>query len=125
MPDVDAIVTDEESIVAGGPVMQAWHGLRVAQRHQTMSSLGLSRRLPGITGRMSIHPAGRHRPWLHRGARTRLPRTRAPRIPATGEDQSTWLWLLRRGRRMLYLPDVRTVTIEHPPAKRLLPATAS
>ena len=57
MPEVGAIMTDEESIVAGGPVMEAWHGLRVARRHQAMSSLGLSRRLPGITGRMSIHPA--------------------------------------------------------------------
>ena len=58
MPEIDAVVTDEESIVAGGPVMQAWHSLRVAQRHQTMSSLGLSRRLPGVTGRMSIHSVG-------------------------------------------------------------------
>ena len=57
MPEVGAIMTDEERIVAGGPVMEAWHGLRVARRHQAMSSLGLSRRLPQITGRMSIHPA--------------------------------------------------------------------
>ena len=40
----------------------------------------------------------------------------------TGEDKSTWFWLLRRGRAMLYLPDVRVVTIEHPPARWLLPA---
>ena len=57
MPEVGAIMTDEERIVAGGPIMEAWHALRVARRHQAMSSLGLSRRLPGITGRMSIHPA--------------------------------------------------------------------
>jgi glycosyltransferase Alg8 len=126
MPEVDAIVSDEESIVAGGALMQAWHGLRVAQRHQTMSSLGLSRRLAWSSGGMSIHPAavatdpdfiaalehgdlehGRHG-HDHR---------------STGQDRSTWLRLLRRGRRMLYLPDVRTVTIEHAPARRLLPAT--
>jgi glycosyltransferase Alg8 len=40
----------------------------------------------------------------------------------TGEDKSTWFWLLQRGHAMLYLPDVRVVTIEHPPARWLLPA---
>ena len=57
MPDVDAITTDEECIVANGPVMQAWHSLRFAQRHQMMSSMALSRRLLVITGRMSIYRA--------------------------------------------------------------------
>jgi mannuronan synthase len=107
MPDIDALVTDEESIVAGGPVMQAWHGLCVAQRHQIISSLGLSRRLPGITGRMSIHPAGV---------------ATAPNFIAAlehGRVEPT-----RLGRRTLYLPDVRTATIEHGPAKRLLSGTA-
>jgi mannuronan synthase len=37
----------------------------------------------------------------------------------TGEDKSTAYWLLSRGLRMLYVPDVRVVTIEHPPAPDL------
>jgi glycosyltransferase Alg8 len=107
MPEVDAILTDEEGIVAGGPAMHAWRRLRVARRHQTMSSLGLSRRLPGITGGMSIHPAGAA--------------TEPSFIAALERGQ---LEHARRGGRMLYLPDVRTVRIERPPAKRPLSVTA-
>jgi glycosyltransferase Alg8 len=107
MPEVDAIITDEESIVAGGPVMPAWRRLRAARRHQTMSSLGLSRRLPGITGGMSIHPAGAA--------------TEPSFIAALERGQ---LEHARRGGRMLYLPDVRAVRIERPPAKRPLSVIA-
>jgi glycosyltransferase Alg8 len=41
----------------------------------------------------------------------------------TGEDKSTWFWLLNAGYRMLYLPDVQVTTIEHPPSRWLLPAS--
>jgi glycosyltransferase Alg8 len=128
IPEVDAIVTDEESLVAGGPITRASHSLRAAERHQTMSSLGLSRRLPGIAGRISIHPAGvatdpnfiAALEWgpLEQGRRDRNPLL-------TGHDRSTWFWPLRRDRRMLYLPDVRILTIEHPPARRLRSAVAA
>jgi glycosyltransferase Alg8 len=106
--------------------MEAWHGLRVAQRHQTMSSLGLSRRLPGITGGMSIHPVGvatepSFIAALEHGAREHARQRRSS--PQTVDDRSSWLWRLRRGRRMLYLPDVRTVKVEPPPAKRRSVAT--
>jgi mannuronan synthase len=125
MPDVDGIITDEEGIVAGSPVVRAWHSLRAAQRHQTMSSLGLSRRLPLVTGRMSIHPArvATDPSFITSLEQDHLGHARQGRAHLrTGDDQSTWLWLLRRDRRMLYLPDVRTVTIEHPPcaATRLM-----
>jgi glycosyltransferase Alg8 len=41
----------------------------------------------------------------------------------TGEDKSTWFWLLRTGRKMLYLPDVQVTTVEHPPGRWLLPTS--
>jgi glycosyltransferase Alg8 len=41
----------------------------------------------------------------------------------TGEDKSTWFWLLNAGYRMLYLPDVQVTTVEHPPSQWLLPAS--
>ena len=55
MRDVDGITTDEDCLVDGGRVLQAWHQLRFAQRHQLMSSMGLGRRLLAMTGRMSIY----------------------------------------------------------------------
>ncbi|MGH6899519.1 MAG: glycosyltransferase [Geminicoccaceae bacterium] len=126
MPDVDAITTDAACIVAGGPIMQAWHSLRFAQRHQMMSSMGLSRRLLVITGRMAIYRAevATDPGFIDALENDHLDHWRLGRFPLlTGEDRSTWYWLLRRGRRMLYLPDVSVVTIEHPLAQRLLPAT--
>ena len=39
------ITTDEDCVVDGGKVMQAWHELRFAQRHQLMSSMALGRRV--------------------------------------------------------------------------------
>jgi len=126
MPDVDAITTDEECIVANGPIMQAWHSLRFAQRHQMMSSMALCRRLLVVTGRMSIYRAevATDPGFIDVLENDHLDHWRFGRFPLlTGEDKSTWYWLLRKGRRMLYLPDVSVVTIEHPLAKGLLPAT--
>ena len=80
MPDVDGITTDEDCIVAGGAVMQAWHALRFAQRHQLMSSMGLSRRLLAMTGRMSIYRGSvATDPGVHRRDRERLSRSLAAR----------------------------------------------
>ena len=41
----------------------------------------------------------------------------------TGEDKSAAFWLLARGRRTLYVPDVQVLTIEQPPAPDLLRAS--
>ncbi len=125
MPEVDGITTDEDCIVAGSRVMQAWHELRFAQRHQLMSSMGLGRRLLAMTGRMSIYrgSVALDPGFVQAIEDDHLDHWRLGRVKLlTGEDKSTWFWLLRQGRAMLYLPDVRVVTIEHPPARRLLPA---
>jgi glycosyltransferase Alg8 len=51
---------------------------------------------------------------------------RLGRIPLlTGEDKSTWFWLLQRGWDMLYVPDVRVLTIEHPPSRRFVRASSA
>jgi mannuronan synthase len=125
MPDVDGITTDEDCLVAGGRVMQAWHELRFAQRHQLMSSMGLGRRLLAMTGRMSIYrgSVATDPGFIQAIEDDHLDHWRLGRIKLlTGEDKSTWFWLLQHDRAMLYLPDVRVITIEHPPARWLLPA---
>ena len=125
MPEVAGITTDEDCIVADGPLMRAWYELRFAQRHQLMSSIGLSRRLLAMTGRMSIY---RGRVAIDPGfidaiENDHLDHWRLGRIRLlTGEDKSTWFWLLRESRAMLYVPDVRVVTIEHPLSRWFLPA---
>ena len=125
MPDVDGITTDQECVVDGGPVLRPWHALRIVQRHQLMSSLGLGRRLLAMTGRMSIYrgTVATAPDFIEAIENDQLDHRRLGPIKLlTGEDKSTWFWLLQRGRSMLYLPDVKVLTIEHPPARWLLPA---
>lgn len=126
LPEVGGITTDEDCLVESGPILEAWHRLRFAQRHLLMSSMALSRRLLVLTGRMSIfRGAVATDPSFIRAVEAdyidhwRLGRLRL----LTGEDKSTWFWLLNAGYRMLYLPDVQVITVEHPPSRWLLPAT--
>jgi glycosyltransferase Alg8 len=126
LPAVDGITTDEECLVADGPILQAWHSLRFAQRHQMMSSMALSRRLLVLTGRMSICSCtvATNPDFIQTIEHDYFDHWRFGRFPLlTGEDKSTWFWLLRRGRSMLYLPDVQVITVEHPPASGLLLAS--
>jgi glycosyltransferase Alg8 len=126
MPEVGGITTDEDCLVDNGPIMQAWHRLRFAQRHLLMSSMGLSGRLLVLTGRMSIlrGEVATDPSFIEAVESDYIDHWRLGRVQLlTGEDKSTWFWLLNAGYRMLYLPDVQVTTIEHPPARWLLPAS--
>lgn len=119
MPNVGGITTDEDAVVDGNTIVSAWHRLRFAQRHLLMSSMGLSRRLLTMTGRMSvfrveiaIDPS-----FIQQIRDDKIDHWRLGPIKLlTGEDKSTWFWLLARQIDMLYVPDVRVLTIEHPPS---------
>jgi glycosyltransferase Alg8 len=123
MPDLAALTTDEDCVVPRGtPLIRTWHRLRFAQRHLLMASMALSGRLITLTGRMSVLRV-RHATdpgFIDIILNDRLDHWRLGRFRLlTGEDKSTAYWLLRRGLRMLYVPDVRVITIEHPPARGL------
>ncbi|MDX6752539.1 glycosyltransferase [Geminicoccaceae bacterium 1502E] len=118
-PRTGAITTDQDAVVAGGRLQTAWHRLRFAQRHVVMSSLSLSRRLLVITGRMAVYRAAiaTDPRFIARIENDALDHWRLGRVPfLTGEDKSSWSWLLEQGHDMIYVPDVRVTTIEHPPA---------
>jgi mannuronan synthase len=126
LPDVGGITTDEDCVVESGPVLAAWHRLRFAQRHLLMSSMALSRRLLVLTGRMSIlrGEVATDPSFIEAVEADYIDHWRFGRLQLlTGEDKSTWFWLLNAGYRMLYLPDVQVTTIEHPPSQWLLPAS--
>jgi glycosyltransferase Alg8 len=125
-PEVGGITTDEDCVVDNGPVLQAWHRLRFAQRHLLMSSMGLSGRLLVLTGRMSIFRGAiaSDPGFIEAVEADFIDHWRLGRLQLlTGEDKSTWFWLLNAGYRMLYLPDVQVITVEHPPSRWLLPAS--
>ncbi len=122
-PELGGLTTDEEVVWRRGSLFEIWQRLRFAQRHLTMSSLALSRRLLTMTGRMSIFRASiaTDPDFIRVIEQDRLEHWRLGRVPLlTGEDKSTWFWLLERGFAMLYVPDVRVWTLEDPPARSFL-----
>lgn len=126
MPEVAGITTDEDCIVEGGPLITTWHRLRFAQRQILMCSMALSRRLLTMTGRLSLYRAevATDPGFIEQIRDDAIEHWRFGRIKLlTGEDKSTWFWLLEHGRPMLYVPDVRIWTIEHPPPGGFLEAS--
>jgi len=126
LPDVGGITTDEDCVVDSGPILEAWHRMRFAQRHLLMSSMALSRRLLVLTGRMSIvrGSIATDPSFIEAIEEDSIDHWRLGRLQLlTGEDKSTWFWLLEAGHSMLYLPDVQVITIEHPLARWMLPAS--
>lgn len=114
-PKMGALTTDEMPIVVGSYLFSEWLHLRFCQRHLYMCSHSLSRKLLCLTGRFSLY------------------RSEAALAPTfadvlendnlddwlwgrfkflSGDDKSTWYWLLRQGYDLLYIPDVMVHTIE-------------
>jgi mannuronan synthase len=126
MPEVGGLTTDEDAVVDGSWLMRDWHRLRFAQRQILMCSMALSGRLLAMTGRMSMYrvDVATDPDFIERIRDDHLEHWRLGRIKlVTGEDKSTWQWLLEHRWRMLYVPDVRMITIEHPPDRRFVVAT--
>ncbi|MGF1473981.1 MAG: glycosyltransferase [Geminicoccaceae bacterium] len=128
MPSVGGITTDEDCRVRSkNPWLIDWHRLRFVQRHMLMSSLALSKRLMAMTGRLSAFRAeiATDPDFIAIVADDHLEHWRLGRIDfLTGEDKSTWFWLLKKRWDMLYVPDVKVVTIEHPPSERFVSASS-
>ncbi|KPF46092.1 glycosyltransferase [Rhizobium sp. G187] len=117
-PKVGAVTTDEMSDTEGGRLFRDWFDLRFAQRHVMMSSMSLSERVLTLTGRMSIFRASLATdPGFVELVRSDfIDHWRLGRVHfLTGDDKSTWFWLLQRGYKMLYLPDLCSVSIETQP----------
>jgi len=111
-----ALTTDEHAIVAGPEWVQSWHDLRFAQRRLAMESHSLSNKVLTLTGRLSlfrgeiaVNPdliqtieADSLTHWLWGQFRF-----------MSGDDKSTWFWVLRAGWQMMYVPDTSCLTVEN------------
>jgi len=114
--NLQALTTDEKVIVVEGPNwIRTWLNMRFAQRHLAMQSHALSNKVLTLTGRMSVFRAANvvkhdfirtveadyldH--WLWHEFRF-----------LSGDDKSTWYWLLRAGANMYYIPDALVTTVE-------------
>lgn len=116
-PNLQALTTYEKCIVKSGPTwVKKWLAMRFAQRDFTMQSYSLSNKVLTLTGRMSIF-RGLHllnpefiniiendhlKHWLWGDYRF-----------LSGDDKSTWYFLLKMSAEMIYIPDATTITIEY------------
>lgn len=116
-PRMQALTTYELAMVKNGPNwLKKWLDMRFAQRDLTMQSYSLSDKILTLTGRMSIF-RGKHliepgfldivendklTHWLWGEYRF-----------LSGDDKSTWYYLLKHGADMFYIPDALTITIEY------------
>ena len=116
--NVGALTTHEEAIVDDENLFKDWFDLRFHQRQVMMCSMGLSKHVLTLTGRMSIFRANlATHPGLVNGVgHDYLDHWRLGRVNfLTGDDKSTWFWLLRNGYQMLYLPDMVSRSVETQP----------
>ncbi len=117
-PSVGALTTDESVEIDDAPLFRDWFALRFTQRQMMMSSMGLGGRVLTLTGRMSVFRAdlATNPDFIQQVQSDYLDHWRLGRVNfLTGDDKSTWFWLLKNGYRMLYLPDVQTVSMERQP----------
>ncbi len=113
-----AVTTDEDCEISDSKLFRDWFNLRFTQRHMMMSSMGLSRRVLTLTGRLSIFRASLacNADFIESIQYDSLEHWRLGNVPfVTGDDKSTWFWLLKNGYEMAYLPDVRSVSMESQP----------
>lgn len=126
MPGLGALTTDELCEVQGSRLMREWHDLRFAQRQILMSSVALSNKVLTLTGRMSMFRADivTNPDFIAHVENDTLDHWRLGHFKfLTGDDKSSWYWVLKSGYDMLYVPDTVVMTVEHPPSDNFFKAT--
>jgi glycosyltransferase Alg8 len=117
-PNLGALTTDEGVIIEKKNLFRDWFILRFNQRQVMMCSMGLGNRVLTLTGRMSVFRAdlATQPGFITQIGHDTLDHWRLGRITfLTGDDKSTWFWLLKNGYEMAYLPDVRSWSMETQP----------
>ncbi|KFX69190.1 glycosyl transferase [Pseudomonas taeanensis MS-3] len=125
-PKVGGLTTNEFCEVRGSYAMSEWHKLRFAQRHISMCSMALSKRVLTLTGRMSVFRARvvTDPGFIADVENDSLNHWRLGRFKfLTGDDKSSWYSLMRLGYDTFYVPDAAIHTVEHPPEKSFLKAS--
>jgi glycosyltransferase Alg8 len=115
-----AITTDERVEIRSTDLalFRDWFALRFNQRQVMMSSMGLSQRVLTLTGRMSVVRAdlATNPDFVAQVQSDFIDHWRLGRVNfLTGDDKSTWFWLLKNGYKMGYLPDVASLSMESQP----------
>jgi len=113
--ELQAVTTDEEVICFGPQWMQSWLTMRFAQRRIAMQSHAMSNKVLTLTGRMSVFRAN------HLNQYKFIRMLEADSLEhwlwgkfrfLSGDDKSTWYYMLTQDAKMLYVPDALVYTIE-------------
>lgn len=114
-PRMGALTTDELPVVEGSLLFSEWFHLRFAQRHYQMCADSLSRKVLCLTGRFSLFraTAALDPSFANQLENDTLNDWLWGRFKfLSGDDKSTWFWLLQRRYQMLYIPDALVLSIE-------------
>ncbi|WP_457678120.1 glycosyltransferase [Thermovibrio sp.] len=121
--NLGAVTTNEDCILEAKnftyKLYKVWYNLRFAQRDTYMSSTSLSKKVMTLTGRMSVYRGELFLDpeFADTVQYDAVEHWRIGKIPfLTGDDKSTWFYVLKNGWNMLYVPDVMVYTKESPPA---------
>jgi len=113
--ELQAVTTDEEVICFGPGWIKSWLTMRFSQRRIAMQSHSMSNKVLTLTGRMSVFRA------------THLTRYKFIRTLEadhlehwlwgkfrflSGDDKSTWYYMLTQNAKMLYVSDALVYTVE-------------
>lgn len=116
--DLGALTTNNRAEVTGNDITREWYDLRYAQRHLMMSSMSLSKRLLVLTGRYSVFRTdlATQPDFIELIESDHVDHWRFGRFKfLSGDDKSSWYWLLKNGWKMLYIPDVFVTGFEELP----------
>lgn len=114
-PALQAVTTDEDVVCFGPKWMQTWLTMRFAQRRIAMQSHALSGKVLTLTGRMSVFRA------CHLTRYEFIRMLEADHLEhwlwgkfrfLSGDDKSTWYYMLKQDAKMLYVPDALVYTVE-------------
>ena len=120
---VGALTTDEDCAIDRAGLFRDWFKLRFTQRQMMMASMGLSRRVLTLTGRLSVFRAtlACDPSFIQAVQNDFVDHWRLGTVDfLTGDDKSTWFWLLKHGYEMNYLPDVQSISMETQPSASFL-----
>lgn len=113
--ELQALTTNEDVVVFGPKWMQHWLSLRFAQRRLAMQSHALSGKVLTLTGRMSVFRA-RHimeEGFVRTIEADHLDHWLWGRFRfLSGDDKSSWYYLLTKSAKMTYVPDAMVYTVE-------------
>lgn len=115
-PRMHALTTNESAVVYGPAWIKRWIEMRFVQRHLGMLSNGLSDKVLTLTGRMSVFRARAilNLTFIRTVEADHLDHWLWSRFRfLSGDDKSTWYYLLGQGALMGYVPDAMVTTIEN------------